>query len=123
VIKPGWKRDVCPQCHMPGRVGERFGIGVPRDDGVRASMMEFRYGGVLSSAKEPMLILSADFCDNCGVLYAYEARGLVDKSIAYAAATLTSRCKFCCVPEGEVHKADCISRARRGHNDDPRSVP
>ena len=78
MITPGWKRrnNSCPQCHMSGRVGERFGFGVgpvQNSDGegtAERTTLKFSYGTIVDGDK---LTVSVDICDNCGVLYAYEA--------------------------------------------------
>lgn len=77
MIKPGWKRDVCPQCHMPGRVGERFekalnkssNIGNPQVIAAKiASFVMIRFNG----PETLPIALDVDVCDNCGVVYAYK---------------------------------------------------
>jgi len=67
MITPGWKRrnDVCPQCHMPGRVGQRYAR-----KGETVEMAEKRIGIPLLYER---MIVRADLCDNCGVLYAFSA--------------------------------------------------
>lgn len=73
MIQAGWKRDVCPQCHMPGRVGERVQATL-RDTDPTATY--YTYCSFIRTRDLRGPEIHADFCDNCGVLYAYEC---VDK--------------------------------------------
>ncbi len=63
MIKPGWKREVCPQCHMPGLVWKRLhkDRAIPNSSVIA---VRWTFGG---------MEMHSDVCDNCGVLYVYEA--------------------------------------------------
>jgi len=90
MIKPGWKRDTCPQCHMPGRIGETFDKALKNEAAAKAHSV--RLAGMLIGKLPPITSLPsfimisitgptslpwtllADFCSNCGVQYIYECQ-------------------------------------------------
>lgn len=68
MIKPGWTRDVCPQCRMPGRLGE-----------VYLKAYQQVPGATKITSITPMVFqgpngwsVKVDICINCGVMYAHE---------------------------------------------------
>ena len=70
MLKPGWKRERCPQCRQPGRVWERYTEALIKsgtvERGVDSVFLRVTLGPLGCE-------LHADFCDNCGVQYCYEA--------------------------------------------------
>lgn len=70
MIRPGWKRDVCPQCHMPGRLWERW-----TEAQIANKSLERGVDSVFMRVDYTVLGMEghADFCDNCGVMYLYRA--------------------------------------------------
>jgi len=71
MIEPGWRRrnDVCPQCHMPGRVAQR---NLLKQEGIDAEVI--RDAGAITIGYNLLkMTVMADVCDNCGTVYAYKA--------------------------------------------------
>jgi len=128
VIKAGWKRELCPQCRQPGRVGDRVqtAIRARKPDGKSLFVDPSKTSFVLLKFIGPRELgfsLNADVCDNCGVLYAYEAVALPDPNperktdgdrtgeaatpkptVQYTSAT---SCGFCRAGEGHEHHPSC----------------
>lgn len=61
MITPGWRRrnNSCPQCHMSGQVCDRY---------ESKGILHCKY----VNGKSVMIVV-ADICDQCGVLYASRA--------------------------------------------------
>ena len=89
MIQDGWKRDVCPNCHMPGRLGERFEKAATFGRLSTHRIMLFQGPEALP------LHVFADVCDNCGTVYAYE-------------------CKRYAQPPPNVTTSDLLTEAERG---------
>ena len=132
MITPGWRKrnDVCPVCHMPGRVGERLYDNGEGCDSVVMKDME----------------LTFDVCDNCGVVYCFKAdkaeipelskermekagmvapgnrtpsqvaaQKLTPRQVALTAGYLLASqamCLFCETPEGMSHSRTCLREDR-----------
>lgn len=130
MITPGWRKrnDVCPVCHMPGRVGERLYDNGEGCDSVVMKDME----------------LTFDVCDNCGVVYCFKAdnaeiqelskeqmekagrvapgnrtpsqvaaQKLTPRQVALTAGYLLASqamCLFCETPEGISHSLTCLTK-------------
>ena len=70
MLKPGWKRELCPQCRQSGRVWQRY-----TDALIKAGKVERAVDSVFIRITLDALEteLHADICDCCGVQYVYEA--------------------------------------------------
>lgn len=71
MIEKGWRRrnDVCPQCHMPGRVAQRDSA-IGKDNTPEQIKDACLFTLVYSRLNMKVMV---DVCDNCGVLYALRA--------------------------------------------------